>query len=204
MTRFFALALIALLAAAPASASVIGSIAPAALSVDDGLEPVADVWAFSLTNETDSDINAITLTLNAADFGAEAWLQTDGGFYNPSELTFGPGALPEFRGFPITDTFVVLPEGLDPLAAVQEFGDDRINTSYTVSGGILVGAGETVTVAHLSVAAGTDLMMPRDEGVTGSVVDLLSVQSPIVGIPEPTSAILVGLALVGFAARRNG
>ncbi len=202
MIRFLALALVAALTVAPASAEIIGSFVLASSNVDDGVAPVADVYGFQLSNGGDLDVNAIGLTLNAADLGLSTFFVDSTSFANPSDLTF-EGALPTFRGAPITDSFVVLPGDLGPLEVNSIFENGRIDTNYTTAGGILVPAMSEVIVAHLSVPAGEVPMMPSEPGATGSVVFTDTTTAPILGIPEPSTALLAGLALVGFVARRK-
>lgn len=205
MTRFLAFALIAVLAVAPASASVIASLNLAATNVDDGIAPLADVYQLALTNMGDVAVTSLGLDFTPADIGVTEFF-VDGFTASdlfPAQLTAADGTLPEFRGAPITHTFVVKPEGVNPLFVT----DGQVNDgtafifNYT-SGDGLVGPDETVGVAHLSVPAGEVPSVPSALGALGSFVrdgELL----PIAGIPEPATALLAGLAAVGFVARRR-
>ncbi len=173
----------------------------AAGSVDDGVAPLADVYGLGLSNGSDSDINAIGIDLKAGDFGVSQFIIDTGGFYNPSDLTAAGNSLPEFRGVPITDSFVVVPEGLLPLAVNPVFESDRIIANYTTAGGVLVPAFADAIIAHLSVPSGEVPNIPSFNcGVVRAVYsDPRSIGTNI--CPEPSTGLLACLALV-FAWRR--
>lgn len=203
MTRLLGLACLFCLAVAPNAGafSVWPSLVLGAAGVDDGFSPVADVYAIKAENSLDQGIIAIGLDFTPEDFGVSTFLVVEGGFLYPSDLAF-QGVLPEFRGFPIVDSFVVLPEGLDPLAATAVFEPTRIFANYTTAGGTLVMPGSSATIAHVSVPAGEIPSLPNR---LGSVVFADTVTTACLGcIPEPSSALLAGLALAGLSILRGG
>lgn len=193
------------------TAEVLPTFNRLAVAVDDGVAPLADVYELRLHNTTDVAINAITLDLPAADLGVSQWLVDSGGFLNPSDLdTFG-GALPSFRGFAITDSFFVLPEGFGPLDVGSVFTSERLTSNYTTAGGTLVRAGEQAIVAHLSVPSGERLSLPADASVLGSVVFADLSSSPLGGrrvfpqdpiFPEPAGALLAFIATLAVGRQR--
>lgn len=162
MRRFGVLSLLVLVACvarAPAS-SLTAWLTPLAFGVEDGVSPAADVYALVGRNGTAAGVEAIRLDLDPAEFGVSRFLIDSAGFLNRSELDAENGALPSFRGVTIVDSFVVLPDGLAPLAATAAFEPTGIQADYTTSGGTLIGAQSQTTLAHLSVPAGETPTLP--------------------------------------------
>lgn len=193
--------LISLIAVVANGAPVTVTAGLIAAGVDDGVGPVADVWALIATNHEDQGVNAIGVDYLASEFRVSQFIVETGGFLNPSDLDESTGLL-QFRGAPITDSFVVIPNGFSPLAVATSFGPTQIKTSYTTAGGTLIEANSSATIAHLSVPTGETPFLPLVFGLV--VYDDNVTTGPIGRIfPEPTSAVLVGLAFAGFAGRRR-
>lgn len=200
--RLLALAALCLSVTGAAAENVLGRFELLAAGFANGIQPVADIYGLVVENTFDQDVTAIQLDLTPADLGVSTFVVDSGGFLNPNDLTFGPGLLPVVRGPTIVDSFVVLPGTLAPLSARAVFEPTEIAVAYTTRGAqTLVASGSRETILHLSVPAGES---PLSLGRIGRVAysDLVT-DGDIVSVPEPATALLACLALVGSAIRRK-
>ena len=177
--------------AAPLSGSLTTLALGVAATDPTTFAPVAaDFYAVTVDNPNAADATSITLSLphTAAAIG----LQTRDGAAVPP--TGGP--------FTFADSFFVSPTGTatDLLGVAQTDSAVLLEGSYTIAGGgVFVLAGGSADLAVLAVPAGTpvDPLALSGEAAVGGVLE------PINFIPEPSTALLAGLALVGFVARRK-
>jgi hypothetical protein len=111
----------------------------------------------------------------------------------------------------IADTYFVTNEDLSSLLALQPVDDgSTLYAAYTFAGAAeVVPVNEERVIAVLTVLAGSpaltsanvDLLRTAVGGVFGP--DPVFGAGPFTCIPEPTTCVLAGLALVGPAARRR-
>jgi hypothetical protein len=101
----------------------------------------------------------------------------------------------------VADTFFILPSGADfPLAVDIVDTNAQLSASWTVAGDVaLAPAAGSAIVANISVPTGVPIDMSNWSG--RAVVD--GRFEEIRFIPEPTSALIAGLALVSFVMRRK-
>lgn len=184
---------------APEEAKVLASLDQLATSVDDRFAPTADVYALRLHNRQAIDITAIALSLKAEEFGLSQFIVDPNGpgFYESTDLTGAGGTLPTFRGVVLTDSFVLLPVGLNALQVGSTFSESLLETNYTTAGGILVPGGSTSVVAHLSVPTGEVPALPTaGEPIRAVFADQTSVavnlpDATLYAEPEPSALCLV-------------
>ena len=159
-----------------------------------------DVYQITAENPNAADATSLELSLNASDFGG-AFIQAA----SASETVKGGAELGDVLGFENPDSFFVVPAGPDILLAPGTGVDtaNQLAGSFTVAGDTaLIPAGGSAVIATIAVpgdtptlAAVPNLVLGRG-AVAGEFVN-------VVMIPEPAAALLAGLAVVGFVARRR-
>ena len=202
MKRFIATA--AILAAATVSQAQLLDVELTATPIKVGAttnalitDEVFDVWGVYANNPNAGAATSLELTF-AGDFfdlGGTTFLN------NQSD----PGN-PQVFGNEAPDALFVLPDAVDPadvLAVETTDSTSLLTSSYTVAGGadLIPGSSENVPVAVISVVSGTafdiqDIFQEGRAAIGGEF-------ATVVAVPEPTTALLAGLALVGFVARRK-
>lgn len=156
-----------------------------------------DVYSIVASNPNAAAATSLELSLGGTDMLGLA------------DRTFKVGANnPLVFGFEAPDSFFVLPAGVDPadvLAVNTVDTATSLATSYTVAGGaeLIPAGGVDVPIVTISVPAGTAWELPEVLGRAAVSGAFESVVGATVDIPEPTTVMLAGLALVGFAARRK-
>ena len=156
-----------------------------------------DVYTVSVTNPAENnDVSAIGLDLpNAA-----------GTYLNNGNTAVNPGPLAVAGPNSVADTVFISPvPTADLLGAGLVDTASQFTVNYAIAGGgVFVPSGATVAVASLVVPAGS--AAPDFSAFAGNVEFTLGTGQagePIQFIPEPSTALLAGLALVGFVARRK-
>lgn len=157
--------------------------------------PAVDVYHVTVSNPNASDATAFNMSLTSAGLFVNN---------NPGGLTFSQTGtdLPAIATFTFGESFFVLPAG-----QILSVGDvdtaSELATDVTLAGttALIPGSGSAV-VAVLSVPAGTQL---DQSGFSGNAAVDGAFSAITFGevIPEPSTALLAGLALVGFVARRK-
>lgn len=205
MRTLIAAAIVALVAPT-ANAALMGSFVEGAKNVavvDPGtFQPSSPVDLYEVRVE-----NGLTSPVAALEFRIE------GTFVNnpaASGVAFKEGtSLPAFGPFSLADTFFVLPAGsaASNLPAPGQTVDTSgvLAAAWTLAGAPrLIPAGETYTVAVLAVPAGAAAPDASNIALSRAAVDGAFAEITFGEvIPEPTTCILAGLALVGVAARRR-
>lgn len=197
MKRFFATA--AILAAATAVQAQLVDIETRLVPIKTG------ATTNDLVTPDPFDVWEIVATNNNAGAATSVEIDLAGDFLGFGDTTFKAGSEnPVIFGFEAPDSFFVLPAGTDPadvLAVNTTDSSTQLATSYTVAGGadLIPGGGAETTIATISLPAGTAFELPMVYGRAA----IGGVFTDIVGIPEPTSVLLAGLAMVGFVARRR-
>lgn len=198
MTRFFAIAALA-----------VSATFANAMEINTTLELVSENQETNaLVYDGMFDVYNIVAVSELGDAATSLELRLEGNFITAGGRAIKSGAaLPVVFGQIAPDSFFVIPEGVNEsniLAApgTTEDTEGVIASSFTVSGDVqlIPGDGTPTVIATISVPAGAGFELPEVLGraaVAGGFV-------PVFGVPEPSTAILAGLALVGFAARRNG
>ena len=151
-----------------------------------------DVYNVEVSNPNDAPATSLELTLPLTDA-----INTvdNNNFSNSADL-------PVVFGFTAPDTFFVIPSDqlvADVLAVEVEDSDSILSAGFTVAGGAeLVPAQGSAIVATIAVPTGVavDLPVVIGEAAVGGMLE-------IVGVPEPTTALLAGLSLVGFGFARR-
>lgn len=154
-----------------------------------------DVYTLYAHNPTDFPATSLELTLEGSSF------------LNLADRTFVAGAeLPTVFGFETPDTFFVLPDGVDPAdvrAVNVEDTSTRLSAAYTVAGGAeLIPAMGSAPIATITVPSGTDVSNFRAVSPIGRAA-VAGVLYAVWSTPEPTSAVLAGLALAAATQRRR-
>lgn len=192
MTRFFALVAVLAVSSVASAVALDGryELRTADIPTFDPVEfapgPNVDVYDVIVSNSNDGDATSLELALI-------------GDFQNFGTRTFNPdGELQMLGPNTVADSFFVVANEL----AVEPVDQDGVlSASYTISGGgVLVPAGGEALVAVVTVPTGVSI----EAALSGGRAAIGGAFEAVQFIPEPSTAILAGLALVGFAARRNG
>lgn len=158
-----------------------------------GPGPTVDVYHFVVGNYA-NDFPATSLSIDLR-----------GSFINmnTSPISFkSNNSLPTLGGpNTVADTYFVVPDASKVLAVRTIDSSTQLASSYTTQGGatLIPARGEAV-VAVLSVLAGS--APPRFPYLPGYAV-VNGALERIAALPEPTTCVLAGLALVGAVARRR-
>jgi hypothetical protein len=200
MTRFFALVAVLAVSAAATAAPLRGSLVKSESNVatfDPNIfapGPAIDIYHVVIENPNASATTSVGLTL-------------DGSFINlgaPAVSFRNSAALPTLGPNKVAESFFVIPADkttAQVLAVNTEDTAGVLSTSFTIQGGAnLIPAGGSSILAVLSVAAGSPEPSQLNWTGNGAVNGVLEA---IQFIPEPTTCVLAGLALVGAAARRR-
>lgn len=202
MTRFFAIAALALAPAAAQAEDLLAQFVPSAnVGVDTfdpitfGPGPVTDFWNLVVSNPNTGNATSIELDLaipGLLDLGQVEFKDS------PEPAMLGPNL--------VADSFFTIPTGSTVLVGEARFADGVLGASYTVSGDtsfVDADGGEAI-LAVAAVPTGT--FAPFDVFPAGTVIGRASIDGVfqnITIIPEPATVVLAGLALVGFASRRK-
>lgn len=151
---------------------------------------IVDVYEVTVENPNAGDATSLEFAFPGD------WVNNQSG-----GLTFqDSNALPVLGPYTVADTFFVLPTGTSDLAVDIVDDNTMLQASYTVEGEVaLVPAGGSVVVAVLSVPTGGEVDAASFVGAAAIGGEL----EEVLFIPEPSTALLAGLALVGFLARRK-
>lgn len=195
MKRFAAFAVVVSLAASAHAAPIVATLqqtqagATTSPFVFDGQ---FDTYIVVADNPNDEAVTSLELSLDVPNA------------LNLADITFKAGSdNPIVFGFEAPDTFFVVPGSVDvaDVLAVDTTDDGAVlRSSFTVAGGaeLIPGMG-SATIATINVPAGSPVELPLELGraAIGGQFET------VVSIPEPTTVMLAGLALAGFAARRR-
>ena len=198
MKRFVALAAVLTIAGA-AQAELMGRaelISSNVATFDPSIfapGPNVDVYHVIVDNGFAADVTSVELLLPGQ------WLNL-----NASDLTFKNGTgLPTLGPNLVAESFFVVPEGRTPaqiLPVNVEDSDTTLGAAYTLQGGgVFVPASGSAVLAVLSVPTGAavDQLAFSGAGVVSGAREVINF------IPEPTAAVLAGLALVDGRGRHT-
>lgn len=198
MTRFFALAAILAVATVATAAPLTTKLIKAQTNVATfdpntfGPGPNIDVYHLEVTNPNSilADSIGLSLTGEFQNFAAAPLT-----FKNNTSLpTLGPNT--------VAETFFVVPNPATILGVNTVDSSTALASNFTAQGGgNFVAAGGSSILAVLSVPAGS--LEPSMQGWTGNAAVGGVLEDIQFGIPEPTTCVLAGLALVGAATRRR-
>lgn len=157
--------------------------------------PNVDVYHLVVENPNPHPVTSLSLSLTS-----------DGAFINQGvpNLSFRNSVRSPLLGpNVVAESYFVIPSNLSTalvLAVNTVDTADLLATNYAIQGGAeLIPAGGSSVVAVLSIVTGS--AVPDMSGWMGQAV-INGVLERIAFIPEPTTGVLAGLALVGAARRR--